>query len=140
MGAILVLSARRKDELERVRAKCGGKNAGKHTIMPLDMLNCIATSPQASSSSSAQRSAVPCPAADAARGVMLAHGRIDVLVNNAGRCVCVSVSVSVSVSVCMCVSVSLHVHVYLCPYTFLTHPPPIPPEANVPWLSPPPGL
>jgi dehydrogenase/reductase SDR family protein 7 len=74
MGAIVVLSARRRDELERVRSACGGKNKDKHAVLPLDVLDCI--KPAASGSDAA--------AAVAARALKL-HGRIDILVNNAGR-------------------------------------------------------
>lgn len=74
MGAILVLSARRRDELERVRGACVGKNKDKHTVLPLDVLDCIKPSPTRDD-----------PAAAAAARAMQCHGRVDILINNAGR-------------------------------------------------------
>ena len=92
MGAILILSARRRDELQvgpslpslateipsyftqRVRSACTGKNQDKHTVLPLDMLDLI-------------KSAQPGDNAAAALAARAAafHGRIDVFINNAGR-------------------------------------------------------
>ena len=62
-GATLVLSSRREAELERVRQACA--NSARHRVVPLDL---------------ARAETFPA-AADA---VLAAHGRIDVLVNNAG--------------------------------------------------------
>jgi short-subunit dehydrogenase len=62
-GAQLVLSARRGDVLETVRGRCA--NADRHTVLPLDMT---------------QTAALPAHAAS----VLEKHGRVDVLINNAG--------------------------------------------------------
>jgi len=61
-GARVVLSARRQDELERVRARCA--RTDEHFVLPLDMAG----------SDFAQATA----------DVLGRYGRIDVLVNNAG--------------------------------------------------------
>lgn len=62
-GALLVLSARREAELERVRARCS--NAAAHIVLPLDL--------------SASDSLAP-----ATERVLERHGHIDILVNNGG--------------------------------------------------------
>ncbi|HKP73034.1 MAG TPA: SDR family oxidoreductase [Pyrinomonadaceae bacterium] len=63
-GARLVLSARRADELERVRANCAG-GEGAHMILPLDLTRFDELPEKA--------------------GQVLAHfGRVDILVNNGG--------------------------------------------------------
>ena len=63
-GANLILSARRRAELERVKAACTSGPGGVH-VLPLDITD------------AAQR-------ADAAREVLGRFARLDVLVNNAG--------------------------------------------------------
>jgi dehydrogenase/reductase SDR family member 7B len=62
-GARLVLSSRRREELERVRQAC--PRAGEHLVLPLDL---------------ARSDTFPAAAA----GVLARFGRIDVLVNNGG--------------------------------------------------------
>ena len=62
-GARLVLSARREERLEAVRAACA--HAGRHTVLPLDLTDTERL-----------------PAV--ARRVLDRFGRVDVLVNNAG--------------------------------------------------------
>jgi len=62
-GAELILSARRKDELERVRASCTG--TGNITLVPFDITDAKAR-------------------AAAAESVLDRFSRIDILVNNAG--------------------------------------------------------
>jgi short-subunit dehydrogenase len=62
-GARLVLSSRRPAELERVRSSC--ERPADHTIVPLDLL---------------QVGTFDAPVRD----VIARHGRIDVLINNAG--------------------------------------------------------
>jgi dehydrogenase/reductase SDR family protein 7B len=62
-GARLILSSRRRDELERVRLRCD--RAAEHLVVPLDL---------------AQPAAFPAIVADA----LARCGRIDVLINNGG--------------------------------------------------------
>lgn len=64
-GAKLILSARRKDELERVKKNCAGKSAGNIVIVPLDL-----------AATDTLRAAT-----DQALG---SFGYIDILVNNGG--------------------------------------------------------
>ncbi len=64
-GASLVLSARRQEELERVKAECRGGGSGRIDIVPFDVTD-----------AAAREAAV--------RMVLDRHGRLDVLVNNAG--------------------------------------------------------
>lgn len=80
-GAQLVLSARRRDELERVRERCqqaGGSNTS-HLVLPLDVTDHEAV-------------------CDAVLAVKTGPGRIDVLINNAGisqRSLCVDTDMAV---------------------------------------------
>jgi dehydrogenase/reductase SDR family protein 7B len=62
-GALLVLSARRADVLEAVKSRC--QRADKHLVLPMDMTD--------------QSSFF-----DKTAEVLSAHGRIDMLINNAG--------------------------------------------------------
>lgn len=62
-GAVLVLTARRVDVLENVRQKCARPE--RHTVLALDMTDSAALAP-------------------AVAQVIAKHGRIDVLINNAG--------------------------------------------------------
>jgi len=62
-GALLILSARRRDELERVRAACGDPQ--RVLLLPLDL-------------------AQPDSLAEAAQRAEAWQGRLDILINNAG--------------------------------------------------------
>ncbi len=62
-GAQLVLSSRRRDQLERVRRTC--VRPDDHQVLPLDLLRSETFAP-------------------AVAGILAQHGRIDVLVNNGG--------------------------------------------------------
>ncbi len=78
-GAIPVLSARREDELQRVRGRCLEAGAPDALVLPLDVTDEAALG----------------PAVDA---VLARFGRIDMLVNNAGisqRSLCVDTSMDV---------------------------------------------
>lgn len=80
-GAKLVLSARRQDELERVKARCTerGRPAGDVLVLPLDVTDW---------------EAMP----GAVQRVIATFGRIDMLINNAGisqRSWCVDTDLSV---------------------------------------------
>ena len=78
-GAIPVLSARREDELQRVRSRCLEAGAPDALVLPLDVTDEAALG----------------PAVDA---VLARFGRIDMLVNNAGisqRSLCVDTSMDV---------------------------------------------
>jgi short-subunit dehydrogenase len=62
-GATLVLSARRENELDRVRSAC--QRADEHLVLPLDMLN-------------------PASFESAVRAVVERFGRVDILIHCAG--------------------------------------------------------
>ena len=62
-GACLVLSARRREQLEAVRARC--RNPGVHLVLPMDMTD-------------------PAAFAPALETVLRSCGRLDMLINNAG--------------------------------------------------------
>lgn len=78
-GAIPVLSARRADELERVRGRCLELGAPDALVLPLDVADAAAMPP-------------------AAAAVRARFGRIDTLINNAGvsqRSLCVDTDMAV---------------------------------------------
>ena len=64
-GAHVILSARRRSELERVREACAAKGAGEAMVLPLDLADAAAL-------------------ADKVKAALDRFGHIDILVNNAG--------------------------------------------------------